>query len=87
MSLDNESHHQELCEILRLAGEPENINDNPETAPSKRLLSLYPSYSKTINGSVIFNKIPLSHIRNKCPHFNEWVTKLESLTPVNRGIT
>ncbi len=82
MSLDNESRKTELSDILSVAGEPENINDNPETAPSKRLESLYPSYRKTLHGALIFNKIPLSHIRAHCPHFNNWITKLETLTPL-----
>jgi hypothetical protein len=58
---------------------PEEINDNPETAPSKRLERIYPSYRKPLYGSLISSRIGLAVIRSECPHFNEWLQRIESL--------
>lgn len=58
---------------------PEEINDSPETAPSKRLSKIYPRYRKKTDGVAIIQKIGLETIRAECPHFNEWLTKLESV--------
>lgn len=59
---------------------PEDINDGPETAPSKRILSIFPrgAYSKTEHGPLIAAAIGLDAIRAKCPAFNEWIRKLEA---------
>lgn len=64
--------------ILRACGEPEEVNDGPETAPSKRLLSLC-DYRKVKMGKTISEAIGIQAIREKCPHFNDWLNKLESL--------
>ncbi len=58
---------------------PEAINDSPETAPSKRILALRPSYQKPLMGSLAALEIGLEKIRAECPHFNEWVRRLEEL--------
>lgn len=59
--------------------EPENINDNPQTAPSKRILNALPEYDKVIHGTSIATEIGLSTIRQSCPHFDAWLVKLEQL--------
>lgn len=58
---------------------PEEINDSPESAPSKRILNLWPQYDKPTAGSVTSLEIGLPRIREACPHFNRWLTRLESL--------
>ena len=58
---------------------PEHINDNPDTAPSKRILSVYPPYEKLADGLKIAHAIGLDTMREKCRHFNEWLTRLEAL--------
>lgn len=60
---------------------PEDINDSPESAPSKRILKAMPTYQKTFHGPLIACEIGLDAIRKACPHFNEWLVKLESLLP------
>jgi|LSQX01.3.fsa_nt_gb hypothetical protein len=59
--------------------EPESINDGPNTAPSKRILAKIPRCDKVVGGTLTAMKIGLDRLRCKCPHFNEWFTKLESL--------
>ncbi len=61
-------------------GSPEEINDSPNTAPSKRVLSLFPGYQKVIMGNIAAIEIGLDTIRAQCPHFSDWISKLESLT-------
>lgn len=58
---------------------PEEINDHPETAPSKRLLRAVPAYKKPIAGPQIVARIGLPRLRAACPHFSGWVAKLEKL--------
>ena len=65
--------------ILNECGEPENIDDSQQTAPSKRLESLSPQFKKITTGIAIANEIGLPTIREKCPIFNEWLTKIEQL--------
>jgi len=58
---------------------PEEINNHPSTAPSKRILSLMPGYQKTLHGPMISKRIGLATLRGSCPHFNNWITWLENL--------
>lgn len=66
-------------EIFNTHPNPENINNNPESAPSKRIKNNIPSYSKTVYGSLLALETGLQKIRSKCPRFNAWLTKLENL--------
>ncbi len=58
---------------------PEEINDDPATAPSKRIKELCPIFRKRSDGPIIALEIGLAQIRAECPHFNEWLTKLEAV--------
>ena len=58
---------------------PEDINDQSETAPSKRILRVVPRYGKVVNGPVLAGKIGLAVIRRECPRFGAWLTDLEAL--------
>lgn len=66
--------------IIAECGEPEKINNSRETAPSKRLEKLCASYKKTVNGITAAKEIGIDKMREHCPVFNSWVSKLESLT-------
>jgi hypothetical protein len=57
---------------------PEEINERPEFAPSKRIVNLFPAYRKTLHGPTIAGRIGLERIRSECPHFNDWMIKLET---------
>lgn len=59
---------------------PETINDNPLTSPSKRIRKIYPSFQKPTDGIIIAKNIGINTIREKCTHFDEWLKKLESLS-------
>jgi hypothetical protein len=58
---------------------PEEINDSPLTAPSKRVESLVEGYEKPLLGVLAVLGIGLDVIRKECPHFNQWLTCLEQV--------
>ena len=58
---------------------PEDINDSPMTAPSKRIAQLIPHYDKPVHGPDVAKETGLDIIRKKCVRFNQWLTRLESL--------
>ena len=58
---------------------PEDINDHADTAPSKRLETLIPSYQKPLVGPVVALEIGLDKIRSECPRFDAWLRSLEAL--------
>jgi hypothetical protein len=58
---------------------PEEINDAPETAPSRRVSGLVNGYEKPLFGVLGAIGVGLANIRDECPHFDQWVTALENL--------
>jgi len=72
-------------EILAECGEPEAIDDSPLTAPSNRLATLSARYKKTSTGIVIASAIGLAVMRQQCPLFNAWLTKVENLSTYDTG--
>jgi len=64
---------------IRETTEPEDINDHPDGAPSKRILKAIPYYEKPLHGPLIACDIGLDVIRTACPHFDGWLKKLERL--------
>ncbi len=71
----------DLETIRKSYATPEEINNSPETCPSKRLIKLFPEYTKVVYGTLISGNIGLDAIRRECPHFNEWLTSIESFAP------
>jgi hypothetical protein len=66
-------------EIRRERQTPEDINDNPNTAPSKRVLALHEGYSKVDDGLAAAKAVGIDRMRQECPHFREWLERLEAL--------
>ena len=58
---------------------PEDINDDPQTAPSKRIMQVLPGYQKTVHGPMLTRRIGLDILRRGCHHFSEWLGWLEGL--------
>jgi len=58
-------------------GNPELINNSPQTAPSKRLATT--PYRKTTHGPNIAKEIGLDVLRKKCKGFGDWLSRLEAL--------
>jgi len=70
-------HAFQAC--VNACGSPEDINNSPLTAPSKRILSKMPEYQKTFHGPLIACEIGIAPMRGQCRHFDGWLRKLESL--------
>lgn len=70
---------EEIEAVLRERCEPENINDSEQTAPSKRLEGFSTRYKKTTTGIAIAQKIGIQKMRDACPLFNAWLTRIEEL--------
>jgi hypothetical protein len=58
---------------------PEEINDNFETAPSKRIEKKINDYEKPLMGCMAALEIGLKTIRKECKLFNAWLEQLETL--------
>jgi hypothetical protein len=65
-----------LAAIRKEFKTPEEINDSPKTAPSKRIEKLHPAYEKPLHGSVAAKRIGIDAMIPDCPHFKEWLEKL-----------
>jgi hypothetical protein len=79
---DYQSEVQKLVSLCQSFESPELINDGEQTAPSKRIIQAIPSYegAKVSVAPLIAQKIGLETIRQKCPHFNQWIERLENLS-------
>jgi hypothetical protein len=76
LDLPNDSEIKRIRNKFRSS---EEINDDEHTAPSKRILRLNAGSSKRADGILISQQIGLTAMRAQCPHFNEWIEKLEAL--------
>jgi len=79
---DYQSKVQQLVSLCQTFDSPELINDGQQTAPSKRIIQAIPRYkgAKESVAPLIAKKIGLETIRQKCPHFNQWIERLENLS-------
>jgi hypothetical protein len=73
----DERLRRRLDVIVDGAGGPENVNDGPSTAPSKRLLGLWPRYDKTLDGPIAIAELGLEALRSRCPHLDAWLGEIE----------
>lgn len=71
-----------LIQILEQATSPEHIDDTQEGAPSKRIIKEVPEYEgrKASAGPLIAESIGIATIREKCRHFDKWLTSLENFS-------
>ena len=68
-----------LAQIRNLVNTPEDINDDPNTAPSKRIAGIYPQYDKKIEGTLAAQRIGIDRMVAECPHFRDWINRLAAL--------
>jgi Domain of unknown function (DUF4276) len=64
---------------------PEDINDSPITAPSKRVEALIPGYVKPLFANLAALEIGLETITAACPHFRTWRGELEARASLELG--
>lgn len=67
-----------LHAIRNQFGSPEEINDSPQTAPSKRLEALIPGYEKPLLGTLAALEIGIDQMKGECPRFAGWLDRLEA---------
>lgn len=67
---------EQFHKIREQFNSPEEINDSPITAPSKRIEALVAEYEKPIYGSIAILEIGLEKIMDQCPHFANWIATL-----------
>lgn len=70
-----------LSNIRQQFETPEDINDHPERAPSKRILNTVRGYRKRRDGLSVARATGLTKIRSEYPRFNRWLKRLEELAP------
>ena len=68
-----------LGQVARQFATPEDINDDRNTAPNKRIALAVPNFRKRLHGPAIAKEIGLAAIRDACPRFHAWASQLESL--------
>lgn len=78
-SIGEPSLAQQFQIIVAAAGAPEDIDDSPQTAPSKRILGIFPRYRKALDGPRAVEAIGVPTIVRACPHFAEWLERLQVL--------
>ena len=79
LAFPDERSRRALSAIGREFRSPEDIDEGPATAPSKRILEVVPDYKKVTMGPLAIEEIGLSVVRSQCPHFDGWVRRLEAL--------
>ncbi len=80
LALHLQVEQSKIDEILFTCRSPEQIDDSSQTAPSKQLEKLSPKFKKTTTGITVAKATGLLEIRQCCPIFNSWVTKMESVS-------
>ena len=68
-----------LAAVRRQFATPEDINDDPDDAPSKRIARAVPGYRKRLHGPLVAREAGLTKICAECPRFRSWLTRLEGL--------
>lgn len=76
----NSQVEEALTAVAQAFPTPEDINDGPQTAPSKRLLKIFPpgTYSKLEHGPLIAEAIGIETMRQTCPRFATWIARLQA---------
>ncbi len=77
-AISREDLRDALQEIRNQFDSPEEINDSPQTAPSKRLEALIPGYEKPLLGTLAALEIGIPRMRMECPRFALWLNRLEA---------
>jgi hypothetical protein len=70
---ENEADYKRIRALIESVDSPEEINNGPLTAPSKRLKNLIKGYNKVVYGNIIIETIGIEHILTQCPKFKAWV--------------
>lgn len=67
---------EQTAQIVAQYSNPEEINDSPATAPSKRILGIISDYEKVVDGNMIALEVGIEPILEKCAGFRQWIETL-----------
>ncbi len=74
---------QLTTDLNNAGGNPELINNSPETAPSKRIIKAIEggtktryNYNKPKTGKYVALNVGIDALRSQCKHFDEWIERL-----------
>lgn len=73
---NDEANMKLFNSILKSFPNPEDIDNGPMTALSKRMEKIIPDYEKPLYGNCMAMAIGLDVIKDKCPHFKDWMDRL-----------
>ena len=78
----NQPNHQATLEamVAEAGGNPERINNNRATAPSKRLKATFSGYGKVVDGITLARKIGVDQMRQRCAYFDQFCGAIEGLS-------
>jgi hypothetical protein len=68
-----------LCKECSTYTTPEEINHGRQSHPKYRIQQRVPDYDENVAGPLLAEDIGLPTLRERCPHFGEWLTRLEQL--------
>ncbi|WP_045588643.1 DUF4276 family protein [Vibrio vulnificus] len=77
--MDRSDLVQAFTDIADAFDTPEQINNSPQTAPSKRIENLIRGYEKPLLGTLAALEVGLDKMREQCPQFDAWLKKIEAL--------
>ncbi len=77
-AMDSDGLAEALLQVRQQFQTPEDINQGRDTAPSKRILAMRPEFGKTSHGVNAVKRIGLERLRRECPHFADWLARLEA---------
>lgn len=64
---------KQLKDIRETYLTPEHINNSEQTAPSKRIIRIYDSYQKVVDGTAVAEMTGIEKMMEECPYFARWV--------------
>lgn len=73
--LDDDRQIAQVNKIIHDFPDIEDINGGCETAPSKRLATIF-DYHKTTDSELILSELDMETIMEKCSRFNAWINNL-----------
>jgi succinylglutamate desuccinylase len=57
----------------------ERINHGQHSHPKARIEKHFNDYAENVHGPLLAHSIGLQTLRGRCPHFGQWLTRLEQL--------
>jgi hypothetical protein len=70
---------ESLCRDCGAFATPEEVNLGPHSHPKYRIEQKVQGYDENVAGPLLAEDIGLATLRVRCPHFGEWLTRLEQL--------